>query len=52
VVIGGLLLDEILATLDLIVPAPRHDGHGRGGILRRAFDEAIGIDHIDQDIAL
>jgi hypothetical protein len=48
----GLFLDEILAALDLVILSPRHDRHRRRGILRRAFDQTVGIDHIDQHSAL
>src|SRR5262245_57112716 len=51
-VVSALMLDEIGAALDLVVRAPRHDRHRGGRVLRRAFDEAVGIHHVDQDVAL
>ena len=47
-----LFLQKIFAMLDLIARSPRHDRHSRGGVLRRAFNETVGIDHVDEHIAL
>ena len=51
-VICDLFLDEILAALDLVILSPRHNRHRRRRILRRTFDQAVGINHVDQHIAL
>src|SRR6202140_1821984 len=46
-------LNELAAFLNRgIAGAPRHDRHRRRRILRRAFDQLVGIDHIDQHVAL
>src|SRR5262245_28077056 len=46
------LLDEVRAALHLVARAPRHDWDRGGRVLRRAFDEPVGIDHVDQHVAL
>src|SRR5882757_6114347 len=44
-------LNELAALLNRAVSGtPRHDRYRRGRILRRAFDELVGIHHIDQYI--
>src|SRR5262249_17516196 len=49
----SISLNEIAAFLDATVGwAPRHDRHGRCRVLRRTFDQLIGINHVDQCIAL
>src|SRR5215475_11432624 len=45
-------LDPIPALLDLAVRPPGHDRHGGGRVLRRALDQLVGIDHVDEDISL
>src|SRR6266403_1952840 len=48
-----LSLNELAAFLNRgIAGAPRHDRHRRRRILRRTFDQLVGIDHIDQHVAL
>ena len=44
-------VDPIGAPLDLRGPTPRHDRDRGGRILRRAFDQLVGVDHVDQHIA-
>src|SRR5271166_1143072 len=46
-------LDEVAAFLHLAVRrAPGHDGHTRCRVLRRALDQLVRIDHVDQHVAL
>ncbi len=50
--LSNSLLHPISALLHLVAAAPRHDRHRRCGVLRRALDQLVGIDHVDQHIAL
>src|ERR1041385_3688074 len=47
-----LLLDEVPALLNLIALPPRHDWHRGGRVLRRALDDAVRVDHVDQHVPL
>src|SRR5882757_1037872 len=47
------LLNELAALLHGgIARAPGHDRHRRGGVFRRAVDQPVRIDHVDQHVAL
>src|SRR4029450_11623453 len=45
------LRDEISAFLHLVVCSPWHDRYRGRRILGRAFDDAVGIDHINEHVA-
>src|SRR5262245_39489091 len=47
------LLNELTAFLHRGVGAsPGHDRHRGGGVFRRAFDQPVRIDHVDEHVAL
>jgi hypothetical protein len=46
------LLHPVGAFLRLVAGAPRHHRDRRGRVLRRALYELVGIDHVDEHVAL
>src|SRR5262245_25930813 len=48
----GSIRNVIATFLRSIAAAPRHDGYGRGRILRRAFDNPVRVNHVNQDVPL
>src|SRR4051794_8444837 len=49
---GASLLHPLRTFRNVAACAPRHDRHRGGRILRRAFDQPVRIDHIDEHVPL